>query len=118
MQRGDKSSLAGLKRIDTRDVFEHAGKGDHVALRVIDNAVENMVYCIIAILLVLDPDVILIGGGLSCEDEYMIRPIKKMLEKRAYFENHIHANIQKAVLWDEAVLYGAISFFGERAEIT
>ncbi len=111
IQRGENSSLDTLSRINTSDVFEHAGIGDSVAHRVIDNAIENMVYCIVTILLTLDPDVILIGGGLACKDEYMISPIKKMLEQKAYFKKHAHANIQKAALWDEAVLYGAISPF-------
>jgi glucokinase len=114
MQKGESTSLASLNRFDTKDVFEHAERGDPVATRVIDNAIENMMYCIITILLALDPDVILIGGGLAREDKYMIRPLKRTLLQRAYFKQHAHANIQKAVLWDEAVLYGAISLFHEQ----
>jgi hypothetical protein len=41
----------------------------------------------------------------------MINPIRKVLPKIAYFEEHRLAPIRKAELWDEAVLYGAVSLF-------
>ena len=43
----------------------------------------------------------------------MINPIRNILTRIAYFEEHRNANIQKAQLWDEAVLYGAVSLFNQ-----
>jgi glucokinase len=110
---GNASSLTELGDFDTAEVFRHARKGDRVAKSVMENAARNMAYAIIGIQLAIDPDVVLIGGGLACEDDCMINPIRKLLAEMAYFEHHRRSNIRKAELWDEAVLYGAVSLFAE-----
>lgn len=61
------------------------------------------------VLLVLDPEVILLGGGLTDEQECMVEPIRSALREPAYFPQHAAANLQRAELWDDAVLYGAVS---------
>jgi len=111
MDQGRNSSLSSLESFDTADVYCHAAQGDELAVDVMNQAARNMAYAINTILLAIDPDVILIGGGLASEDDCMINPIKKILPHIAYFKEHRSTNIQKAQLWDEAVLYGAVSFF-------
>ena len=53
------------------------------------------------------------GRDLKNEDDCMINPIREILPRIAYFEEHRSANIQKAQLWDDAVLYGAVSLFNQ-----
>ena len=78
-----------------------------------EHAAWNMAYAFNTVLLAVDPEVVLIGGGLACDDDCMINPIRKILPRIAYFEEHRRANIQKAQLWEEAVLYGAVSLFDQ-----
>ena len=111
MEQGMASSLSSVDALDTEAVYAHARMGDSLSQRVMGQAARNMVYTIITILLAIDPDVVLIGGGLACEDECMINPIREMLSNAAFFDAHRRANIRKAELWDEAVLYGAVSLF-------
>jgi glucokinase len=113
IKEGGASSLSELGNFDTAEVFQHACQGDRLAQSVMENAARNMVYAIICLQLAIDPDVVLIGGGLACEDDCMINPIRELLAEMAYFEKHRRSNIQKAELWDEAVLYGAVSLFAE-----
>ena len=113
MDRGRESTLSALERFDTADVYSHAQQGDELAADVIEQAARNMAYAINTVLLAVDPDMILIGGGLACDDDCMINPIREILPRIAYFEEHRRANIQKAQLWDEAVLYGAVSLFNQ-----
>jgi glucokinase len=111
MGEGSASSLSELDGFDTEDVFAQARKGDPLAARVMEQAARNMVHAVITILLAVDPEVVLIGGGLACADDCMINPIRRMLGETAFFAPHRSANIRKAELWDEAVLYGAASLF-------
>jgi glucokinase len=111
MGEGNHSSLSNLDDFDTEEVFGHARRGDALAVKVTEQAARNMVYAIITILLTVDPEVVLIGGGLASEDDCMINPIRRLLAERAFFEPHRSAHIRKAELWDEAVLYGAVSLF-------
>jgi hypothetical protein len=39
----------------------------------------------------------------------MVEPIRSALREPAYFPQHAAANLQRAELWDDAVLYGAVS---------
>jgi glucokinase len=111
MERGRISTLSDLDGFDTADVYKHAAEGDGLAADVMKQAAKNMAYAINTVQLAVDPDVILIGGGLACEDDCMINPIREILPSIAYFKDHGSAHIQKAQLWDEAVLYGAVSLF-------
>jgi glucokinase len=111
LMSGRASSLADSETFDSEDVFKHAQQGDDLAREVMKSAVRNMAYAIITILLAIDPEVILIGGGLACDDDCMINPIRSMLAEQAYFSEHRNANIRKALLWEKAVLYGAVSLF-------
>jgi len=111
IDQGRSSSLSDLVRFDSTDVYSHATRGDGLAADVMHQAARNMAYAINTVLLAVDPDVILIGGGLACDDDCMINPIREILPHIAYFEEHRHANSRKAQLWDEAVLYGAVSLF-------
>lgn len=115
MAKGQPSSLSDLDSFDTEDLFKQAKLGDSLSRRVMNNAVRNMARAIVSILLVIDPEIVLIGGGLACSEDCMINPIRSILPKIAYIEEHKHVPIRKAELWDEAVLYGAISLFEEGA---
>lgn len=111
MDKGQPSSLSSLESFDAEDVFKQAELGDSLSRRVMNNAARNMAHAIVTVLLVVDPEVVLIGGGLAGSADCMINPIRKALPKIAYFEEHRLAPIRKAELWDEAVLYGAVSLF-------
>jgi glucokinase len=113
IDRGEKSSLDALESFDAPDVFTHAQAGDEAARVVMENAARNMARVINAILVIIDPDVILLGGGLACDDACMIEPIRAHLKEEASFTAHRSADIRRAALWDEAVLYGALSLFDD-----
>ncbi len=111
MEQGRESALSKLESFNTEEVYAYAREGDALARMVMEQAAKNMAYAINSVLLAVDPEVILIGGGLAFDDDCMINPIREVLPRIAYFEEHRRANIQKAQLWDEAVLYGAVSLF-------
>jgi glucokinase len=111
MDKGQPSSLSILESFDTEEVFQQAQLGDPLCRRVMENAASNMASAVVSILLIVDPEVVLIGGGLAFSDDCMINPIRRLLPKLAYLEEHRLAPIRKAELWNEAVLYGAVSLF-------
>jgi glucokinase len=78
-----------------------------------DNAAANLAYAIASILLVVDPQIILLGGGMAGRDDWLINPIRKAVPEIAHFDAHRRVPIRRADLWDEAVLYGAISLFSD-----
>jgi glucokinase len=113
LKKGEPSSLSSLESFDTEDVFQQSELGDPLCCRVMENATRNMAHAIVSVLLIVDPEVILIGGGVAASDDCMINPIRKAMPEIAHLEEHRHAPIRKAELWDEAVLYGAIALFDD-----
>lgn len=112
LEQGKPSTLTGLESFDTEEVFQQAELGDDLCRRVMENAARNMALAVVSVLVVADPDIVLIGGGMASNEEQMIDPIRRAVAQIAYLEEHRRAPILKADLWDEAVLYGAISLFG------
>ena len=109
IDNGEESSLSTLDRIETKDVFNHAFNGDKVSKKVIENAWENMAFAIEIILVTLDPDIVLLGGGLCFEEKYMVDPVRERVYKRVFLETHKNTPVKRSDLWNEAVIYGAIA---------
>ena len=108
IENGANSSLMNLNKIEPSDVFKHAFNGDEVAKKVLENAWENMARATEMILLILDPDVILFGGGLCFDEKYMVEPIRKKVYERVILHPYRYTRIKRSDLWNEAVIYGAI----------
>ena len=109
MNRGEESTLSSMESFDTAEVFQQAQAGDALCRRVVENANQNMALAVVSVLVVADPEIILLGGGMAGDEQSMIEPIRRTVSEIAYLEKHRRAPIRKAELWDEAVLYGAIS---------
>jgi len=56
-----------------------------------------------------------IGGGLTAGKSNIVELIRERVRSRIFFKNHANTPIERAILWDDAVLYGALSLFGEIA---
>jgi predicted NBD/HSP70 family sugar kinase len=109
LDQGQPSSLGALESFDTADVFEQAEQGDDLCRKVMENAARCLAAAVVSVLVVVDPDIILIGGGMAGNDDCLINPIRKAVAETAYLEEQRRTPVCRAELWDEAVLYGAIS---------
>jgi len=113
LEQGQPSSLSSLESFDTADVFQQAELGDSLCRRVMENAARNMALAVVSVLVVVDPEIVLIGGGMAGNEQWLINPIRETVAEIAHLEEHRRTPIRRAELWDEAVLYGAISLFDE-----
>jgi glucokinase len=109
LDQGQASSLSALESFDTAEVFEQAELGDSLCRSVMENAARNLAMAVVSILVIVDPDIILIGGGMARNERWLIDPIRRTVAETAYLEEHRRAPVRRAQLWDEAVLYGAVS---------
>lgn len=100
---------------DTEDVFKCADRGDPLCVSAVRKAIDDMSTVVISVLLIVDPDVVLIGGGMACSESLMIDPMRAKIAENGFLQRNKHAEIRRAELWDEAVLYGALSLFGKPA---
>ena len=112
LREGENDTPLG-EDFDTEDVFRCAREGDGLCMCAVRKAIHDMAFTVITVLLIVDPDVVLIGGGMACDESYMIEPIRRIVARNGFLKRNRHAEIRRAELWDEAVLYGALSLFGD-----
>lgn len=78
--------VAALKNVEASSingkyVFENAKKGDADCIRAIDEMVDVLGMGIANICYVVNPEVVVLGGGIMAQKEYLGEKIRKSLDK-------------------------------------
>lgn len=102
----EETSLSKLSEITAKDVFDLAKAGDLVAEQAVEVLGEYLGLVIANVTLTVDPDVYVIGGGVSKAGEILIRVIEKYYQKYLCITS-ARAEIVLAELGNEAGIYGA-----------
>lgn len=102
----EESLLRHQEQITVPIIFEAAKSGDYIALKVVERAGRFLGLALATITGILDPEVYIIGGGVSNAGTYLLNIIIKH-----YRENVLHAcrdtKIRLASLGNDAGIYGA-----------
>lgn len=97
-----------LEKVNGLTSFECAKKGDESANKVVDTYVKYLSEGILNYCNIFRPEVILIGGGVSNQEDYLINKIKKYCADRNYgYKNTPIVEIKVAGLKNEAGIIGA-----------
>ncbi|WP_057914501.1 ROK family protein [Peribacillus muralis] len=99
-------SITGLE-LNGKKIFEQALKGNEQIQQIIETFCENLVEGIINIFYVLNPEKIIIGGGIMEQSEYLYPIINKKIQyaMNGVFNNNIDLSFAK--LGNNAGMYGA-----------
>jgi glucokinase len=99
---GDVSAISG------RDVAVALEQGDQLALELITEVGRDLGEGVAGLVAVLDPDVVVIGGGLAVHGETLLGPAQAALSKRLIGAGHRPIReLQLAALGPHAALIGA-----------
>jgi predicted NBD/HSP70 family sugar kinase len=88
-----------------RRVFQEARDGNPIAVEVVEREAENIALLLAVVSSVLDPELVILGGGLGANPETLLEPVRKHLKKISPFI----PRIEVSELGDEAVLQGALA---------
>ncbi len=102
-----KSVEGDLSRVNGRTSFDAAKAGDAVAQKVVDDFIRAVGEGICSIINIFQPEVLLIGGAISKEGDYLLDPIRKLVEAATYRHNGVHTRIAAAQLGNDAGIIGA-----------
>ncbi|MEC0368982.1 ROK family protein [Paenibacillus chibensis] len=92
---------------DGFELFERARKGDAACSRLINSWTEEIARGIAEMILFADPSIIVIGGGVSEQKQFLLDPITAHLE--AYLPSGFSQTVLvTAELGNKAALYGAV----------
>ena len=102
-----KTSLKNYQTITSKEVFQEAFKGDKEAKRIIDNALNYLGITFANAANIFDPDMIVLGGGVSNAGPIVFEKIAEVMEERCMTPIYNHCKVAKAELGGKAGVLGA-----------
>ena len=97
--------------------LEHAARdGDPVALAMWDRVGAEIGCALVNAIWILNPDSIVIGGGVANAGDLLFEPIRRIVEKRTTALFHENLRIVPAALGNEAGIIGCATLAAEAAE--
>ena len=103
----EESSLRTLETVTAKDVFDAAKAGDHLAVEAVEVLGKYLGLVVANVALTVDPDVFVIGGGVSKAGQVLIDVITKYYLNFAKIIGDNKAKVVLAKLGNDAGIYGA-----------
>jgi len=118
---GEKSALTGMmggkiEDITAKEVSVAAQSGDSLALEVISQAATYLGIGLVNLVNIFNPEMIIIGGGLSKMGDLLLEPVRRVVAERAFPLSAQAVRIVPAQLGDDAGVFGAAVFAWQQGQ--
>ncbi len=113
VQMGDEYTVAidmvggNLDIVDSKTITQAAMKGDLISLMAFERLCKYIAVGIVNIINIIDPQEIVIGGGLSSAGDFLLEKVTDYVKKSIFYRALPHAGIQLAKLGSDAGMVGA-----------
>lgn len=104
-----ETSLRKYEKVTSYEVFTEAAAGDPVCKDIIDTALNYLGIAIANAVSIFDPEVIIIGGGVSKAGEIVFDTVRKVVDKRCFKSMAESVKIVPAGLGTDAGVIGAVA---------
>jgi glucokinase len=102
--RERRSNVNELAKLRATEIFDLAVDGDRLAVQIVQYAAQILADCIVDMSLTLDPEVVILGGGVGSHPE-LCRGTEKLLARNEFAK----PQVRSSSLGTQAQLHGAIS---------
>lgn len=100
--------LVYKREIEPEELFKRANSGDEIAKHIITDYVEKLGIGIINIANMLNPQIIVLGGGISKQGEMLLKPLRKLLQENYFGGKYVTPpKLELATLGNCAGIIGA-----------
>ena len=106
-QHSEESCLRSVEKLTCKDVFDAAQKGDGVAKAVLEQVYAYMGEFIANVCIVLNPQQVVIGGGVSKAGQTLLDGVKRHFDRYIYHAS-TQVKFKLAALGNDAGAYGAV----------
>ncbi|MFD0407352.1 ROK family protein [Kitasatospora sp. NPDC127116] len=96
---------SATRQLTAKQVFERARAGEPAAVRAVEREAERLAYAVAVMSAVLDPDLVVLGGGIGSSADLLLEPLEQALHRLA----PMRPTLAPSLLGEEAVLLGAVS---------
>ena len=103
----DQTTLRGIAELTAKDVFDAAKQGDGTALGLVDEVCEILGAALSNIACVVNPEIIVIGGGVSRAGQILLDSIQKHFVETSFMACR-DTKFALAKLGNDAGMYGCV----------
>ncbi len=96
-----------LSKVDAKVAFDAAKAGDATGQKIVDQYIKYIATGLINLINTFSPEVIVIGGGISKEGEYLLKPLRDIIYKEVYFKGEPQTRLATAQMGNDAGIVGA-----------
>ncbi len=108
-----RSTTIDLNEPTAKSIIRACEQGDELAMKIVEQAVVTLSAALCFVIYLLAPDIVVLGGGLCTEPKWIVEPLVKKIRQQLIIDELKNIPIERARLWNEAVLYGAVSLVKE-----
>lgn len=95
-------------KINAKTPFDAKRQGDKIGTEIVDKYIRDLGEGVINYINIFQPEIILLGGGVSKEGEYLLEPLREFVFKYSYGHDFLpRTKIECAVLGNDAGIIGA-----------
>ena len=95
-------------KVSGRTAFDAMRKGDKAAKEVVDEYIYDLAMGITNIINIFQPEVLVIGGGICNEKNYLLDPLNAIVNSEQYTRNNkVKTELRIAKLGNDAGIIGA-----------
>lgn len=100
-----KRAKGDMKRVTAKLVVDCAKSGDFIAKEIFNRYLDYLSSAIVSLCVLLGPEIIALGGGVSLAGEFLYRPLRKLVNDKCFFQGK--NQIVPAQLGNDAGILGA-----------
>ena len=97
------------EKICVHKLYKMALSGDKNSIEIFKDAFEKLGIVCAGLVNLLNPDIIVFGGGLSNMKDFLLIPVKKVIQKNCYEKLFKRVRIEVSKFGDETAIVGAIN---------
>lgn len=109
IKNGDNTSLLSYEKVTAAEVFKEAAKGDALSQKILDKSLEYLGIGVANLITILDPEVFVIGGGVTNGGSIVFEKVQQVVNKRCFQVMAENCRIVPAMLGNDAGVIGAVS---------
>jgi glucokinase len=99
-----------LEKITCKMIFDTAKNGDNLCKKIVDDTAKYLGVGIINMVNILNPQMIILSGGMSKAGDFLFEPVRKYVKEHAFNDAVKEVKIVPAMLGSNAGAIGAVAF--------
>ena len=109
------AAAEGCSWTNGREIFNAAAEGNSDALRILDEWMYEIAAGIVGLVHVFDPETVIIGGGVSAQEDLLVKPLREKILGMVQPDFADGLEIKAAALGNDAGMAGAVKYFIDSA---